>query len=67
MWPFKCRHPFHVLAVEKDHTAAESTLSVDYEIVTYHLFCRRCGGKVKIEYARKKLPNEASIFKRRYN
>ena len=40
----KCKHPFESLAVYKDATIVPSEeYPKDYNHVTIHLFCRKCG------------------------
>lgn len=60
---FKCKHPFKCLAVEKEHTEIpDSKYPNDFNMVTYHLFCRRCKERVDLTHA-KILRGPASIFK----
>jgi hypothetical protein len=41
---FKCKHPFKSLAVYRDSTVVPSDkYPKDYNHVTLHLFCRKCG------------------------
>lgn len=48
----KCNHPFDRLAVQKDSTVVDDPkYPGDYNLVTHHLFCRKCGEKLDIKYA----------------
>ena len=46
---FKCTHPANGLGVERKETVAY--LDDDFDIVTYHLVCRKCGERVELNYA----------------
>ena len=46
---FRCKHPFHRLAVEKEHTV--TPVDADFNDICYHLFCRACGQKLKLPHA----------------
>lgn len=54
MWPFNskpCDHPFSALGVERQQTVEQE--DDDFEIVTYHLCCRRCGAtSLELKHAR---------------
>ena len=49
MWPFNCNHPANRLGVKKDLTSKNK--DADFNIITYHLFCKNCGKDVDISYA----------------
>lgn len=52
MFGFKCKHPFESLIVEKDETVEPSPkYPRDFNHVTYHLHCYKCGEKLNIKYA----------------
>ena len=55
MWPFnrRCKHPFTALAVEDDHTEYAEA-DPDFLHINYHLFCRHCGVKLTLGYAKMK-------------
>jgi len=46
---FKCQHPAERLYVNKDATIKKK--DDDFNIVTYHLHCGKCGKNVDIIYA----------------
>lgn len=54
-----CIHPFDRLAVAKENTVTDA--DEDFEHVDVHLFCRKCGTNVDIEYARCKGGVEAFL------
>lgn len=47
---FPCKHPAAFLGVASDATTEGH--DEDFEIVVYHLLCRRCGEDVEIRYAK---------------
>ena len=49
MWPFSCNHPAKNLFVKKDKKT--KNIDADFNKVTYHLFCNRCGKDVDIAYS----------------
>ena len=49
---WKCKHPFNRLGVQREATSVPSPkYPEDYNHVTYHLFCQKCGEKLDITYA----------------
>jgi hypothetical protein len=46
---FSCKHPAGELGILQHETVNKS--DDDFNIVTYHLFCRVCGEPVKLSYA----------------
>ena len=46
----KCQHPAKWLAVAKE--ATEKQHDEDFNIVTYHLFCRKCGEQINLTHAK---------------
>lgn len=48
---FKCKHPADELHVQKDATVG-SVDSQGTQHITYHLYCRSCGEKIDIKYAK---------------
>ena len=49
MW-FKCKHPARLLGVQAAETVEPA--KGEFQKVTYHLYCCRCGEKVRISYAK---------------
>ena len=49
MWPFKCKHPAHLLGTQREHTTEPTSDPLVVE-VTYHLVCA-CGVEVQIAHA----------------
>ena len=49
MWPFKCKHPAESLGVHKAETRKQT--DEDFDVVTYHLSCHKCGKVIEIKYA----------------
>jgi len=49
MLKFLCNHPAKHLAVARDATVKD--VDADFEEITYHLFCRRCGTEVEIKHS----------------
>lgn len=50
---FACKHPAAYLHTAREHTVSESDkYPEDYDIVTYHLYCLKCGAKVPVSHAR---------------
>lgn len=49
MWPFKCKHPAERLCVLKAETREQT--DDDFDVVTYHLKCRKCGGAIDVRYS----------------
>ena len=47
---FKCAHPARFLAVQKPETVDRQ--DADFKVISYHLFCRKCGGEVSLSYVR---------------
>ena len=47
---FKCKHPFNAIGVEKEH--ASVIHDADFEHIDYHFFCRNCGEKLTLKYAK---------------
>ena len=47
---FKCSHPFNRLGVKKEHTV--EIMDVEFNKVTYHLFCRKCGADLPLSHAK---------------
>lgn len=47
---FKCKHPARWLGVQRDETRKRK--DEDFDVVTYHLVCRRCGDTVELSYAK---------------
>jgi hypothetical protein len=47
---FKCQHPAKELAVAKE--ATEKQHDEDFNIVTYHLFCGKCGEQIVLTHAK---------------
>jgi hypothetical protein len=47
---FRCKHPAHLLAVQSPETTERK--NADFDVVTYHLVCRRCRTPVPVTYAR---------------
>jgi hypothetical protein len=46
---FKCTHPANRLGVERKETV--EPMNDDFNIVTYHLVCRKCGEQISLNYA----------------
>lgn len=50
---FKCKHKFTDLVVSKESTETpHEDYPNDFNIVTYHLFCSRCGSRLDLEHAK---------------
>lgn len=49
MLKFLCNHPAKHLAVARDATVKD--VDADFEEITYHLFCCRCGERIDIKYS----------------
>jgi Fe2+ or Zn2+ uptake regulation protein len=47
---FKCNHPISELMVKKDQTVEQQ--DADFDHVTYHFVCMKCGKDVNITYAK---------------
>jgi hypothetical protein len=47
---FKCKHPARWLGVKKQETVEKK--SADFDVVTYHLRCCKCGEDVALSYAK---------------
>ena len=47
---FKCKHPFDMLAVEKEQTT--EVIDDDFIHITYHLRCKICGDLLKLKHAK---------------
>jgi len=58
---FGCTHPMKALRVSKEQTT-ESTDS-DFDKVTYHLFCSKCGKGLKLVHSKTKLGVRAFLRK----
>lgn len=49
MWWLKCKHPIGSLNVDKAET--REVADKDFDVVTYHLRCRKCGEAIQMKYA----------------
>lgn len=47
----KCKHPFASLGVKSPQIELEP-MGGDFELVTLHLFCRKCGEEITVKFAR---------------
>ena len=47
---FKCKHPARWLGVQQKETIERK--DADFDVVTYHLICRKCSEAVTIAYAK---------------
>lgn len=47
---FSCRHPFNALFVAKE--ATEVQMDEDFNKVTYHLYCSKCGEALPMSHAK---------------
>ena len=47
---FRCKHPASRLGVQKKETTTR--LDDEFDVVTYHLVCRRCGETLELKYAK---------------
>jgi len=56
----KCKHPLDNLMVEKKET--RTSMDDEFNKVTYHFVCSKCGKPVKTEHA--ELRHEGSFFLR---
>lgn len=50
MFGFLCNHPFRSLAVEKNQTV-DTMSDPDFDLVTLHLHCTKCGKNLQRRYA----------------
>jgi len=58
MWPFKCKHPFDSLIVEREQTIGK--IDDDFEEVIYYLHCWQCHQVLQLAHA--KCINGTSAF-----
>ena len=47
---FKCKHPAQYLGVRTEETLEKK--NEDFEVMRYHLLCRKCGEPVEVAYSR---------------